>query len=98
MIKECDTKEMETLVKQGAMLIDVREMDELTGGTIPGHVHMPLSCFDDFKDQLPKDKVIVFYCRSGRRSLKSAELAKAWGCNKDLYSLRGGFLAYSGEI
>lgn len=97
MIKEIDLDEMKTLVGQGALLVDVREDDEVAAGAIPGHVHMPLSDFDQYRTQLPKDKAIVFYCRSGRRSLKTGEMALAWGHTNPLYSLRGGYLAYAGE-
>lgn len=96
MIKEIDRAEMEALLGKGAQLIDVRESDEVASGMISGALHMPLSSFDSFKNQLAKDKPIVFYCRSGRRSLKTAEMAENWG-HADLYSLRGGYLAYSGQ-
>lgn len=97
MIKEIDIAEMNKLVGQGALLVDVREDDEVAAGAIPGHVHMPLSTFDQYRDKLPKDKAIIFYCRSGRRSMKSGEMAQAWGHTNPLYSLRGGYLAYAGE-
>lgn len=96
MIKEIDRPEMEELVKGGAQLVDVRESDEVAGGMIPGAVHMPLSSFDEFKTQLSSEKPIVFYCRSGRRSLKTAEMAENWG-HAELYSLRGGYLGYTGQ-
>jgi len=95
MITEIDSVDLAATLKTGAKLIDVREADELEEGAIPGYTHCPLSELDQFKDQLKAaDPAIVFYCRSGRRSLKAAELAKEWGVKAKLYSLRGGFLAY----
>jgi|GEM_PF-1695157 len=96
-ISEIEVKDLEKYVKAGCVLIDVREEDEIeAAGTIDGCKIFPLSHFDDFKNQFPTDKDIVFFCRSGRRSLKAAELASAW-TKKHLYSLAGGFIAYSSE-
>src|SRR5687768_12056712 len=94
MIKEIDREEMERLIEEeSAVLIDVREDEELEEGSIDGHIHMPLSRFDEFEEILSKSKPIIFYCRSGRRSLKSAEAAEEW-TDQPLYSLAGGYLGY----
>ena len=93
-IKEIDVAELDQYIKNGAELVDVREAQELEDeGVIPGYKHMPLSSFDDYEGQVSKSKPTVFYCRSGRRSLKAAELALGW-TTQPLYSLRGGILAY----
>jgi rhodanese-related sulfurtransferase len=96
-ISEVNIDEMEDIIADGGVLIDVREEDELEIGTIKGYVHMPLSSFDEYKDKLPKDKPIVFYCKGGGRSLKAAQIAARWGLDQDLYSLRGGYSLYSQE-
>lgn len=97
MTKEINRDEMEELLDDGAQLVDVREEEELEGGAIEGHVHVPLSEFEDHSDLLAKDRPIIFYCRSGRRSLKAAELAESLGFSQDLYSLKGGYVGYTGE-
>lgn len=95
MIKEIDLQDLASILGQGAKLVDVRESEELEDGVIPGHIHMPLSVLEEFETDLkalgPK---ILFYCRSGKRSLKAAEMAQDWGIGPDLFSLRGGFLEY----
>lgn len=97
MIDEVDVKQMEVLIKGGAILVDVREDEELSSeGVIDGMTHMPLSIFEDFEEALSKEKPVVFYCRSGRRSLKAAEIAEMW-TDQPLYSLRGGIIAYKQE-
>jgi rhodanese-related sulfurtransferase len=72
-----DPKQSHDLVKKGAaVLIDVREHEELQeSGIAEGALWMPTSKMDDedadwvsFKSKLPKDKPIIFYCRSGNRS------------------------------
>jgi rhodanese-related sulfurtransferase len=93
-IEEVDTDAMLELVRDGAVLVDVREQEELENdGYIEGMIHMPLSEFDSFEEDIAKDKPIVFYCRSGKRSLKAAEIASDW-TSEAIYSLRGGIIAY----
>jgi len=97
MIKEIDREEMERLLlEEEGLLVDVREDEEVDEGAIEGFVHMPLSRFEEFRDQIPPAKPIIFYCRSGRRSLKTAEIAEEW-TDQPLYSLAGGYLGYISE-
>lgn len=72
------------LTEKKAILIDVREPDETKEGVATGAVLLPLSTMKDKKEEweksiasLPKDKTIVVYCRSGRRSdIVGEELVK----------------------
>ena len=95
-VKEIAIEELDGFIDEGVVVIDVREDEELDAGMIDGAVHMPLSRFDEFSDEISQDKPSVFYCRSGRRSLKAAEIAGEW-TDQAVYSLAGGYLAYSGE-
>lgn len=72
-IKPLDAQKMQNEKK--AILIDVRELDETKDGMAKGALFIPLSMMKDKKDEwekivatLPKDKTIIVYCRSGRRS------------------------------
>jgi rhodanese-related sulfurtransferase len=60
-------------VKDGAMLVDVRERDEVAqlAFDVPNIVNIPLSEFEERYLELPKDKELVMVCRGGRRSLKA---------------------------
>lgn len=58
-----------------AIIVDVREVDEIIQGKIKGSKEIPLSLmtsdkvrFEKELELLPKDKEILVYCRSGRRS------------------------------
>ncbi len=58
-----------------AIIVDVREVDEIMNGKIKGSKEIPLSLMTSEKQRfekelelLPKDKEILVYCRSGRRS------------------------------
>ena len=92
-IAEIEVTEFEKILKQGAALIDVREPDETAQGIIESALLFPLSQFPEICEKLPSNQDIIFYCRSGRRSLKAAELASKW-TDRKLYNLTGGYEAY----
>ncbi len=61
------------------VILDVREQDEFDEGHIPGAILIPYTEIDKTAEELlpQKDKQILVYCRSGRRSKIAAEsLAK----------------------
>lgn len=57
------------------VILDVREQDEFDAGHIEGAVLLPLGDIpDNAESVLPdKDKLLLVYCRSGRRSKLAAE-------------------------
>ena len=61
-------------VKRGALLVDVREKDEVEqlAYDVPNLVHIPLSEFEIRYKELPFDKEMVIVCRGGGRSLRAA--------------------------
>ena len=97
MAKEIDIKQLCAFLKSGAELVDVREAEELLkDGKIQNTKHWPLSSFSLREAEISKTRPTIFYCRSGLRSLKAAEIASVW-TEQDVYSLRGGFIAYVNE-
>lgn len=61
------------------IILDVREKDEFDEGHIPGAILIPYTRIQDKAQEIlpDKDKQILVYCRSGRRSKIAAEsLAK----------------------
>ena len=78
-------------LEYGAILIDVREADELAAdGYIPGSIHIPLA---EVGERLPEvapdhNTEIIFYCASGKRSQKATEQAVEMGYQK-VYNLGG---------
>lgn len=98
MISEINVRQLCEMVKNGtAELVDVREAEELARmGAIEATKHWPLSSFNIREHEVSKTKPTIFYCQSGLRSLKAAEVAAAW-TEQNVYSLRGGFLAYLAE-
>ncbi|MEX0590098.1 MAG: rhodanese-like domain-containing protein [Xanthobacteraceae bacterium] len=75
------------------VLVDVREPHENLAERIPGGVLNPLQSFDPAAVPEPAGKRVVFYCRSGRRSVTASQLTQAAGAPHDAH-LAGGILAW----
>lgn len=71
-----DLKEM---VKQGAMIVDVRTPAEYQGGHIKGSINIPLQILDKNIAKLKKDKPVITCCASGMRSGSAKSLLKNKG-------------------
>lgn len=56
------------LIKKGAQLIDVRSRDEYSQGCLPGATSIPLEMIHAAENMLSKEKPVILYCVSGRRS------------------------------
>ena len=76
-------------------LVDVREPDELTGelGHIAGIEPLPIDQLPGPLEAAPRDRPVVFVCRSGGRSGKAALLAQSLGFTQ-VASMRGGMRAW----
>ncbi len=75
------------------ILLDVRQPGELEEGKIPGSVNIPLSELRDRLSDIPRDKQIVAYCRSGQRSYSACRILMQHGF--DCKNLSGAFLTWS---
>ncbi|HEU5315154.1 MAG TPA: MBL fold metallo-hydrolase [Chloroflexota bacterium] len=64
---------------ESAVLIDVREPEEYAQGHVPGAVNVPQAELATRIDELPRDREILTICRSGGRSLRSAQWLKQAG-------------------
>jgi len=80
------------------VLIDVRQPEEYAVAHIPGATLLPLMELESRLFELPADRQLVFYCRSGARSDIAAALAAEAELSKHpVYSLIGGMLAWDGH-
>ena len=77
-------------------LIDVRSADEFTGelGHVPNSQLVTLDTLMDNIDDIPKDKTVVFICRSGRRSANATAIAKDNGF-ESVYNMKGGMILWN---
>jgi rhodanese-related sulfurtransferase len=81
----------ELLQDDGVVVIDVREPHEYNAGHVPNATLIPVNSVFARREELPKDKKIVFVCQVGQRSALAAELAAAAGLPAEqLYNLDGG--------
>ena len=85
----------EWLDQDQAILIDVREHQELIQFSIPGAVHNPMSSFDF--DAIPGDtnKKLVFVCAHGIRSRQVGQYLLQENLISAAYNLTGGVAAWS---
>ncbi len=80
------------------VLIDVRQPEEYAVAHIPGATLLPLMELESHLFDLPADRQLVFYCRSGARSEIAAALAaEAELSEHAIYNLIGGMLAWDGH-
>lgn len=78
--------------KEGALYLDVRTPAEVSEGAVPGALNIPLQELDRRYSEIPKDKKLLVYCRSGRRSAAASSMLIQAGF-KEVYNIRGGFSA-----
>ena len=71
--------DFKALVKNGAMIIDVRTPAEFKGGHVKGAVNIPLQSLQANFSKIPKNKTIITCCASGMRSGSAKSLLKAAG-------------------
>lgn len=83
--------------ESGYVILDVRTEEEFAEGHIPGAVCIPVENIgDEPPAQLPdKDRLILIYCRSGRRSKIASEQLAALGYTNILEF--GGIITWTGE-
>lgn len=78
-----------------AVVVDVREAEELLQARLDGAVHVPLSAFDP--DAIPTDtgKKVVFVCAIGQRSAQAGTYMVSQGLLPEAYNLAGGLQAWA---
>lgn len=67
------------LVKNGAIIIDVRSPNEFQYGHIQKSVNIPLQSLGSQLGKIDKKKVVITCCASGMRSASAKSILKAKG-------------------
>lgn len=70
------------------ILIDVRTPEEFASGHIPGAVNISIDQLPQRLSEIPQDKPVVLYCRSGNRSNQAAQILARAGYSQ-IYDLGG---------
>jgi len=75
-----DTEAIETAIKNGATIIDVRSPGEFSGGSVKGAVNIPHNELEKNKGKIEKLKQpFVLCCASGMRSAAASRQLKNMG-------------------
>ncbi|MGE5422049.1 MAG: FAD-dependent oxidoreductase [Ignavibacteriales bacterium] len=90
-------QQVDELMEQGALLLDVRMPGEVKMGAIEGCLNIPLDDLRDHLHELPKDRLIIAYCRVGLRGYLAARILKQHGFTM-VKNLSGGFLTYDPAV
>ena len=89
-VKEFDSTE-------GALLLDVRTVDEYAEGHIPGSINIPLDTVASVLERIPdKDTPLFVHCLSGGRSGKAVAFLKKLGYTQ--VKNIGGINLYNGPV
>jgi rhodanese-related sulfurtransferase len=80
------------LIAEGAEIVDVRRPYEFEGGHIEGARNIEMNQLTASAEELPRDRPVVFICRSGNRSGMARDAFREAGY--DAYNLAGGMQAW----
>lgn len=94
-IPQVSAAEAAALAGDGALIVDVRERNEIAAGTAAGAVALPKGHLElDAEEALPdKDRTLLLLCENGYRSVFAAEALGRLGY-KDVRNLAGGLTAW----
>jgi len=84
--------------REDALMVDIRESNEMSKNKIAGAKHIPLSSLKQRVGELDKfrEKAVIAYCRSGARSAQACDLLSKSQFGQ-VYNLKGGILAWESE-
>jgi molybdopterin/thiamine biosynthesis adenylyltransferase/rhodanese-related sulfurtransferase len=91
-ITEVDPAEVREQLGNGAVVIDVRETDELAAGQLPGAKHVPRGYLESRIEGTVPDRSshVILYCASGNRSAYAARTLKDDLGYENVESMTGG--------
>lgn len=97
-MKEISVQEVQKRLENGEALnlIDVREVEEVKAGHIPGIVNIPLGLLEAKLPDLDKQKPYIMVCRSGGRSGQATAFLDSYGY--DVTNMVGGMLSWEGNV
>ncbi|MGG2067059.1 rhodanese-like domain-containing protein [Bacillus sp. S14(2024)] len=96
-MREISAKELENKLmgNEVVSVIDVREVEEVAEGKIPGVLHIPLGLLEFRMHELDKNKEYVIVCRSGGRSSRAVQFLESHGFQ--VINMNGGMLVWEGK-
>ena len=97
-IKEIHPQAAIENLAEGAIMVDVREADEVNelAYAVDNLLHIPLSQFETRYKEISQDKNVIMACRSGARSQNATAFLMSNGYS-NVFNLTGGIIAWSAE-
>ncbi|MDI1320011.1 MAG: rhodanese-like domain-containing protein [bacterium] len=94
---EVDVATAAQLLRDGALLLDVREPFEVAICAVAGSRHMPMRQIPENLDDLPRDRPILVFCHHGTRSQRVTQFLRANGF-ANATNVAGGINAWAEQI
>lgn len=97
-IREIASSELKARIDAGepVEILDIRSDAEIAQGVLPNAQHLPMHLIPLKMADLPKDRDVILYCRSGARSYHAcAYLAQQGVAN--VVNLRGGIIDWASK-
>ena len=95
-VKEIDASELKSRLDAGEdiALIDIRSDAEVAQGILPDADHVAMHLIPLRMHDLPKDRDVILYCRSGARSYHACNFLGQQGVD-NVINLRGGIVSWA---
>lgn len=90
-------RDIPSIDKTKAMIIDSRTKEEYDFGHIEGAINIPVDEIRSRLNEMPRDKKIIVYCAVGLRGYIASRILMQHGYT-DVYNLSGGYRTYSCAI
>jgi rhodanese-related sulfurtransferase len=95
-VKEIDAADLHARIEAGEdiALLDIRSDAEVMQGVLPNAEHLAMHLIPLRMHDLPKDRDVVLYCRSGARSYHACNFLGQQGID-NVINLRGGIISWA---
>ncbi|HEY8993054.1 MAG TPA: rhodanese-like domain-containing protein [Lacunisphaera sp.] len=94
---EIDVAAAAQRMREGALLLDVREPFEVATCAIADSRHIPMRQIPENLAELPRDRLILALCHHGGRSLRVTQFLRANGFTQ-VSNVAGGIDAWAAEV
>ena len=96
-LKQWHLEDMDAVLKEeGAVLLDVRTVQEYSRGHISGFINIPLDELREHIHEIEKGKPVYLICQSGLRSYIASRILEGYGY--ETYNFSGGFRYYDAVV
>ena len=99
--RDISIDESKKLINQGevTLILDVRDADEFAKGHLKNAIQIPVKELKENLNDIEKfkDKLVLVYCRSGKKSAEAINILKENGF-KNLVHMKDGISKWDGEV